>query len=375
MTAQAGPVSLDLVAIGALSKMDAQPVLAAKTLYMGQMVAAVTASGFMSDPAYNTTGCVLGFAEATSLAVTGESSGDRGINLFCGARWLPNFATRPVVLTDIGSVCYASDNTTVSHTSTDGPVAGVVCGVDTTLGVLVFVNPGLNYLLSQATLGSQIADASSGALGANIVGYDDSGNKTASATVADALDEIYVHLTSAHARKEIPLGEFILMATGAPLAAWATNANNGLAGVWCDSATVPKAKGIAWNPTASVCSTLVASIMPPADCDLTQPIYLKIKASKIGATLADAVTFVVGVFVQTDAALYDAGTTLGGTSGAMTGNAATKTVQLVSTTLTAWASSAVGLTLAIMPTAAKLTTDTLILHDVWIEYTRKLATS
>jgi len=124
-----------------------------------------------------------------------------------------------------------------------------------------------------------------------------------------------------------------------------------------------------------VCSTLVASIMPPADCDLTQPIYLKIKASKIGATLADAVTFVVGVFGQTDAALYDAGTTLGGTSGAMTGNAATKTVQLVSTTLTAWASSAVGLTLAIMPTAAKLTTDTLIMHNCWLEYTRKLATS
>lgn len=370
MTAIANNVTLDAVCLGAPTA-NQFPVAASTHIYEGQFVAIISASGYAQGPD-GTTGTVQGIAAAECNNTS--TAGAQNVNVVEGCFWRPNYATHPVLITHVGTVCYASDNYTVSSNSGDGPVAGIVKEIDTTLGVLVECRQGMNYLLSQATLSSNLASIVHN-YGASLIGIEDAGGFTLSATVEAALAEIYQHLESAHARKEIPLGEFVIMAgSGVPLSVHA-NGTDGVAGTWCDSASTPKAKGIMWNPTSGTTSTLVASVMSPADADLTKAVYLKIKASKLGATTADACTFVVGVFAQTDAALYDAGTTLGATSGAMTGNAATKTVQLVSTTLTAWASSAVGLTVTINPTAAKLSTDYLILHNCWFEYSRKLATT
>ncbi len=273
MTAITGSVSLDLVALGAATKLAAQPVYAAKSLFMGQMVCAITASGFMHDPDYSTTGAVLGVAESDSLAVAGESSGDRGVNLLCGLFWFPNFATRPVVLTDIGKVCYATDNHTVGNTSTDGPVAGVVCGLDATLGVLVYIHPGLNYLLSQATLTSNLA-STVGGLGSTLIGFADSGSKTTAATVDACLDEIYAYLL---APKAIGISLYDFRECDANGDVGNTAANGGILA----SDTTPIMRGdaaesaeIFWAASNSDPITCQKSL--PADFDDTQDVTVEV---------------------------------------------------------------------------------------------------
>lgn len=270
MTAQAEAQSLQMVCMGALSKMNAQPVYAAKSLFMSQMVSAITASGYMSDPAYGTTGAVLGFVEADSIAVSGESSGDRGVNLVCGAKWVANHRTHPVLLTHIGAVCYASDNATVSRTSTDGPVAGVVCGVDSTLGVLVYVHPGLNYLLSQATLSSNLASTTT-SLGASLIGVEDAGGYTTSATVEACLAELYGWAKVG----TIPLSLYVFRECDANGDVGNIAANGGILA----SDTTPIMRGdaaesaeISW--AASNSDPITTQISLPADFDDTADCYV-----------------------------------------------------------------------------------------------------
>jgi hypothetical protein len=370
MTAISSSVVLDCVAIGAISKLAAQPVLAAKSLYMGQFVSAVTASGFMSDPAFGSTGAVLGVAESDSAAVAGESSGDRGVNLICGLFWRPNFGTRPVTLTDIGKVCYAVDNYTVGNTSTDGPVAGLVCGLDATLGVLVFVHPEMNYLLSQATLTSNLASIVNG-LGASLIGLEDAGAFTNAATVEAAIAEIYQELKSTLGEIDIPADSSWTKADGTALAQYSA-ANDGSCGTYGDGT---KVVGIRWNNTVGATDTIARSFKVPTDMDLTVAPVVKVLCAKVGATLADATTFVVGAYAQTPAALYDAGANLGATTTAVTGDAISKTLQQPTATLTVFPGATSRITMTLNPTAAKLGTDDMIVCGVIVSYKRKPRTS
>ena len=165
--------------------------------------------------------------------------------------------------------------------------------------------------------------------------------------------------------------DFCLL-TGAPLAIFANGASAvpGLAIV--DS----KAKAVRWNNNATL-DGILASFGMPSDCDITEDMIVQIRASKTGATLADAPTFAVGAYNQVVGALHDADADFGGTSSAMTGDAAAKTIQVVTRTLTAanLAASPASVTLTVKPTDGTLGTDDLVLHSVRIIYTKKLLTA
>ena len=115
----------------------------------------------------------------------------------------------------------------------------------------------------------------------------------------------------------------------------------------------------------------------PSDCDITENMIVQIRASKTGATLADAPTFVVGAYNQVIGALHDADADFGDTSSAMTGDAVAKTIQVVTQRLAAanLAASPASVTMSIKPTDGTLGTDDLVLHSVRIIYTKKLLTS
>ena len=129
------------------------PVVASKNIFMGQMVALVTASGYATDPG-STTNAVMGVAEADAKNSAG-SSGDMSVNLRQGQFYFPQHATHVLGVTNVGGPCYASDNHTVSDDPTDGPVAGIVLGIDATMGVLVHVDAGQNQAI--AALAAQVA--------------------------------------------------------------------------------------------------------------------------------------------------------------------------------------------------------------------------
>lgn len=154
-------------------------------------------------------------------------------------------------------------------------------------------------------------------------------------------------------------------ADGTALAKYSA-ANDGTVGIYGDGT---KALGLRWNNTAGSTDTVATTFKVPSDCDLTVAPVVKIKCAKVGATAADLPPFIVGMYAQTEAALYDAGSDLGVTTGAMA-DLATKTVQLVSGTMTVFPAVASGMTLTINPTAAELATDDVIVFDAWIEYTR-----
>lgn len=210
--------------------------------------------------------------------------------------------------------------------------------------------------------------------GANVIGYDDSGSKTSAATVADALDEIYVDLTSS--KLLVPVRLFgAVLAAGTPLAAFADNASSNPGVTLANS----KALGVRWNNAASQTAVWAEPIEIPYEADVSQNATLRILCSKVGATVGDATTFTVTAFAGTVGQLHDADADFGGTSSAITGNAASKTIQQSTLTLTAAnlaaAAAPAFISLSIKPTDGTLGTDDIIVHSVTIEFVRKLRTS
>lgn len=130
--------------------------------------------------------------------------------------------------------------------------------------------------------------------------------------------------------------------------------------------------GVRWNNHATPDPISVGFTMP-YDVDTAQNMTLNILAAKIGATVGDAVTWTVEAFNNVDGALYDADADFGGTSSAMTGDAATKTTQLETLALAAANLAAAGsqVVLTIQPTDGTLGTDDVILLGLSIQYTRK----
>jgi hypothetical protein len=165
----------------------------------------------------------------------------------------------------------------------------------------------------------------------------------------------------------IPLASFV-DADGDPLAKFADGAVTTPGFNLADS----EAFGIRWNNHATP-APILTNIALPEDFDDAEASSLVILASKVGATVGDAVTFTCTAFVVALAALHDAGTNLGGASTAMVGNAATKTVQKCTLTI-AEAGYGTGekvMNLTIKPTDGTLGTDDVIIHGVWLKYVRK----
>jgi predicted RecA/RadA family phage recombinase len=128
-----------------------------------------------------------------------------------------------------------------------------------------------------------------------------------------------------------------------------------------------KALGIRWNNHATP-DPIMVSVPIPADRKADDDLVIHVLASKTGATVGDAVTFAVGAFFLVPDALHDADADCGGTTSAMDGDAAAKTVQEVTLTIDAAdiPTDDGVLTLTLQPTDGTLGTDDVIVERAWI---------
>jgi hypothetical protein len=165
---------------------------------------------------------------------------------------------------------------------------------------------------------------------------------------------------------EIPMGSYVEQ-DGTALADFADGASNTPGYSHGDESA-----GIRWNNAAAP-DPISSSFVIPADADTGSDMTLNILAAKVGATIGDAVTWKVELFGNVNGALYDADADFGGTSSAMTGDAATKTCQLETLTLANANIPAAGsvVVITIQPTDGTLGTDDVILLGTSIAYTRK----
>lgn len=128
-----------------------------------------------------------------------------------------------------------------------------------------------------------------------------------------------------------------------------------------------KALGIRWNNHATP-DPIMVSVPIPGDRKADDDLVIHVLASKTGATVGDAVTFAVGAFFLVPDALHDADADCGGTTSAMDGDAAAKTVQEVTLTIDAAdiPTDDGVLTLTLQPTDGTLGTDDVIVERAWI---------
>ena len=302
--------------------------------------AKVAMKGGLLQPIDESTG-LKHFCTATNTATVDNSGGADG-DLSCNIEfddpktliYCQNDGTAPITASDIGKDAYAVDDSGVVSADGDGRT-----------------RLGTPWILVSST--------------------DSLGQRPGVYVEAEGiLSDI---LQSLQGTGEIVLmpNDFYLL-TGAPLAVFA----NGASAVPGSAIVDSKASAVRWNNNATLDGILTSFAMPN-DCDITENMIVQIRASKTGATLADAPTFVVGAYNQVIGALHDADADFGGTSSAMTGDATAKTIQVVTQRLAAadLAASPASVTMSIKPTDGTLGTDDLVLHSVRIIYTKKLLTS
>lgn len=160
------------------------------------------------------------------------------------------------------------------------------------------------------------------------------------------------------------------VATGAKMAVFANGASTTPGTQFTDSKTA----AVRWNNDAAP-GAIAFNLPIPPDLDPARDLVLKAIVSKVGATVGDATKLTVGAFLHAPGSLHDADVDFGGDTGAIAAPAAaSKTVQApISVTLAAanLIAAPCGLCLTIKPKAGTLGTDDLVLHEAWLEYTRK----
>lgn len=283
---------------------------------------------------------------------TGGANGDKTVEVlfhraFDVIWWLNDTGT-PVTVASRGGPCYFKDNVTVTGSPVGSSVAGTVYDV---VGDYVLVEPVADAALPEGT-------------DADGVAIDDAGTLFASADVEGALAE----LAKNKAQINLPLTSFLDAATGALLAVFA----DGASATPGTQMTNSKTASIRWNNHATP-GAIVGCVAMPQDLDEASDVEIHFLVSKVGATVGDATVITVGAFEQTVAALHDADADFGGDTGAVVGNAATKTVTELSATLALANVHAPpsAMTFTIKPKAGTLGTDDFLIHAAWLEYTRK----
>ncbi len=208
----------------------------------------------------------------------------------------------------------------------------------------------------------------SGTGGAALVGILDSGGFTAATEVEAALAEIYQHIASAQAYIPLPLISFIEI-DGTALADFGGDSTTpGFHGG-------AETSGIRWHNQASPDPIQCQVVIPP-DLDAGSDVIVHLMVSATG-TATVTTTFDIIAFNNPAAALYDADADFGGVSSAMATTHIDKHVTELTRTLAAASVAAAPcmLSLTLQPTDGTITTDDIILHGVWLEYTRKILTS
>ena len=295
------------------------PIYAAAKIYEGALVCLRTADGYAVTAGTSGTGQVIGVAQHEQSIPT--ASGDYSVYVLTGQFARPVHGSTPPTAADVGKAVYADDDSgMISIDSSVGPVAGTLVGFEDGSGdAIVYIAP---------------PDAAAVAV----------------------------------AKMAIPLSGAIL-AAGTPMAAWADNAGASAPGV---TLTNSEAYGIRWNNQGTQTAVVLGFVMP-GDLDTSRNAVLEVIASKVGATVGDAVTFTVGLFNNAVGALHDADANYGGATSAMTGNATSKTVQRVTLALAAADLGQPGepVTMSINPTDGTLGTDDVSIHAIVLRYTRK----
>lgn len=191
---------------------------------------------------------------------------------------------------------------------------------------------------------------------------------TAETEVNGALGEIYQSLESTQGMIRLGPTDFAL-GDGTPLALFVDGVSPVPGLFFTDS----KLLSIRWNNDPAPDLVLASFHMPP-DVDITQDMIMHARASKTGATLADAVRFGLSIWNQVDGALHDADASYGGNFTQLVGDAPAKTIQNVTRTLAAanLAAHPTSVTFALQPFL--LDTDDLCLLEVYVQYTKKLLT-
>jgi hypothetical protein len=195
---------------------------------------------------------------------------------------------------------------------------------------------------------------------------------TSKTTVDAALAEIYQDLETAQGVVAFDLCNGFLVA-GTPMAAFADNAASA-PGVTVDNS---KASAVRWNDAATQVAVWCPSVVIPSDMDVTKASTFVVLCNKSGATSGDATTFDIAAYRQTPAALEDADSNLGGTTGAVTGTATAKTVQKVTLAIAAntWAAFPSALSVSIKPTNGTLGTDDMVVNSFYMTYQKKILAS
>lgn len=244
------------------------------------------------------------------------------------------------------------------------------------LGVSLFVKASGSVTITDAAA-TTIATLTSGQMGRfESLGSNawfspsailDAGAYTDTASVETALQRLMRDTQSVHVNLHSALD-----ADGDPLAKFA----DGASAVPGFNLANSEAFGIRWNNNATHNTVLLSCSIPRSFDGDDSVLTMNVVASKTGATLADAATFLVTAYSNVVGLLHDAGANLGGTTSAMTGNATAKTVQRVTLTMTnanapfgSNTASPTKITFTIKPTDGVLSADDVIIHDIYFTWT------
>lgn len=296
------------------------PIYAAAKIYEGALVCLRTADGYAVTAGTAGTGRVIGVAQHEQSAPT--ASGDYSVYLLTGQFARPVHGSSAPTAADVGKTVYADDDSgMISTDSSVGPAAGILVGFEDGSGDAIF------YIAPPSA-----AEVGMGSMAISLVNPG-------------------------------------ILAAGTPMAAFADNAGASAPGVTLVNS---EAVGIRWNNQGTQ-TAVWTSFITPRDIDTSKDAQLVLKASKIGATVGDATKFTITAFNNATGALHDADANYGGDTTAMTGDAATKTVQEVTLTLAAANLGAAGdpVSLSFQPKDGTLGTDDVVLHSIELRYRKK----
>lgn len=293
---------------------------------------------------------VIGFmkANADNRTTAPEGGGAGAINgevKFGLASYLVSGDSTPIP----GQVMFAVDNQTVS-TDSDSGQRGIS-------GYCTRYADSLCEVLQGPHIVGQIVIA------ADVAAYVTAAQEDIAALEVDA--------ATANAVWPIPLTSFVA-ADATPLAKFASADDTTFGLDIADS----EALCIRWNNHATPAAAL-CEVPLPVDLDDAADVILEILASKSGATVGDATTFLVAAYFIAAGDLHDAGTNCGGTTDALEEDATAKTTDLLTLTFAAAdvPAGAVSLTLTLKPTDGTLGADDVMVHAVRLRYTRKAQTA
>lgn len=340
------------------------PVVGSDIVYGGSFVA-VNAGGY-ANPGADTAGLIFQGVSIEQVDNSGGSNGDKTVTLRRRGLFKALFGTA-ISQANVGDNVFLVDDQTVDVVGnvTHNIFCGIIAKYIDSTHAWIDIEPAIR----QADVATHLADASAAHAG-SAISVADAGGLITATEVEAALQEAFQHIQSAQAFLNLPLG------------AWTEQDGTALADFGDGASPTPgwsagdEGFGIRWNNHANP-DPISTSIPIPPDLDASADVIVHVLAAKVGATIGDAVIWVIEAFNNVDAALYDADADFGGESSAMTGDAATKTCQEETLTLAAAdvAGSPCVLALTLQPKDGTLGTDDVIVLGAWLEYTRKVLTS